>query len=416
MAPGRTTGQENVIGSRRVDIAALPRFGRICDPAETVRRVRPHMAALGITRLARQTGLDRIGIPVWAAIRPNSLSLAVNQGKGANDDAAMASALMEAAEYAIAERPNAPARIATKAELLAEGAPVFEPRRQMAPGALVPENRELSWLSGRSLFHGGEVWVPTEAVRLDHTTEVFGGLARSSNGLASGNNEDEAVLHALCELVERDAQTFQRFRPGRSASLVRIDPASFGSALVDDLCARLRAADFHLDLFDITTEIGIPVVHAVVRDARIPVHGQLDLAAGSGCHPFVPHAAVRAITEAVQTRITNISGARDDIDPAEYAEPLRPGLRAYVEAAHTQATGEPPRSIASPEVTPARFLDIVRQRLLDAGIDEAIAVTLGSEAHEIVVVRAFAPRLEDRPVNRFWTPGPRMAKAMLRLW
>jgi ribosomal protein S12 methylthiotransferase accessory factor len=57
--------------------------------------MRPFFRDLGITRVARQTGLDCIGIPCFAAIRPNAATLAVNQGKGTDDDAAEASAVME---------------------------------------------------------------------------------------------------------------------------------------------------------------------------------------------------------------------------------------------------------------------------------------------------------------------------------
>src|SRR6266540_5919687 len=42
---------------------------RMVSPAETVARLRPAFPALGITRLARVTGLDRIGIPVFIAVR-----------------------------------------------------------------------------------------------------------------------------------------------------------------------------------------------------------------------------------------------------------------------------------------------------------------------------------------------------------
>src|SRR5258707_13775109 len=71
---------------------------RMADPDETLARVRPHMARMGITRLGNITGLDRIGIPVAIAVRPNSRSVSVSQGKGLDLPQAMASALMEAAE------------------------------------------------------------------------------------------------------------------------------------------------------------------------------------------------------------------------------------------------------------------------------------------------------------------------------
>src|SRR5204862_3563636 len=67
-------------------------------PSETLERVRPHAAAMGITRLGNITGLDRIGIPVAVAVRPNSRSVSVSQGKGLDLPQAMASALMEACE------------------------------------------------------------------------------------------------------------------------------------------------------------------------------------------------------------------------------------------------------------------------------------------------------------------------------
>lgn len=391
-------------------------FGRTCDPAETVRRLQPHWRELGITRLARQTGLDRIGIPVWAAMRPNSRSLAVNQGKGIDDDAARASAIMEAAEYAIAERPDAPIHLATKADLIARGNRVFEPHRQMANGASIPDDRELQWLRGRQFIAGGPVWVPLEAARLDHTTQVFGGLVRSSNGLASGNNDDEAVLHGVCELIERDATTLLSLRSPRHILGSRLDPSSFESQTIHQLCGHLADADVHLDLFDLTTEIGVPVIHAVVRDTRVAPHRQFDLAAGSGCHPFAPHAAVRAITEAVQTRVTNISGARDDFDPRDYHESLRKALDVYLDASRSPAATMAPASIVGASATPTETIEAISMRLRRTGIVDLPIVFLGGARQDISVIKAFAPMLEDRPTNRFWRPGPRAANAMMRLW
>ena len=66
-----------------------------------MRRWRDLMAmreALGITRIADITGLDRLGIPVMQAVRPFSLSNAVSQGKGASLAQAAISAILESAE------------------------------------------------------------------------------------------------------------------------------------------------------------------------------------------------------------------------------------------------------------------------------------------------------------------------------
>ena len=57
-------------------------------PRETFLKIKPFLKQMGITRVANVTGLDRINIPVFAAYRPNSKSLAVSQGKGHSIDAA----------------------------------------------------------------------------------------------------------------------------------------------------------------------------------------------------------------------------------------------------------------------------------------------------------------------------------------
>ena len=67
-------------------------------PSVTLARCRPFMPQMGITRLGNITGLDRIGIPVVGAARPNSRSVSVSQGKGLDLSQAMTSALMEPIE------------------------------------------------------------------------------------------------------------------------------------------------------------------------------------------------------------------------------------------------------------------------------------------------------------------------------
>ena len=50
---------------------------RVVDPETTLARVMPLAPRMGVTRVAVLTGLDNIGIPVAAAVRPNSRSIAV---------------------------------------------------------------------------------------------------------------------------------------------------------------------------------------------------------------------------------------------------------------------------------------------------------------------------------------------------
>src|SRR5213075_1694441 len=95
----------------------LPGTRRSRSPADTLKDFGRHMPEVGITRLANVTGLDRIGIPVVVACRPNSRSLAVSQGKGLDLAAARASALMESVEACHAERITLPLKLASYEEL-----------------------------------------------------------------------------------------------------------------------------------------------------------------------------------------------------------------------------------------------------------------------------------------------------------
>lgn len=92
--------------SRRTgDEPDCARRHRARTPEQTWQVLEPELERLGITRVARLTDLDYLGIPVWTAIRPHSHTLVTSQGKGANDELAKISAVLEAAELWHAEQP-----------------------------------------------------------------------------------------------------------------------------------------------------------------------------------------------------------------------------------------------------------------------------------------------------------------------
>src|SRR6185295_4846109 len=63
------------------------------------------------------------------------------------------------------------------------------------------EDHVIDWASAEDLLSGQEVWLPASAACL-----CFPKLYNSTtNGLASGNHLIEATLHALYEVIERDA-------------------------------------------------------------------------------------------------------------------------------------------------------------------------------------------------------------------
>lgn len=100
----------------------------------------------------------------------------------------------------------------------------------------------------------------------------------------------------------------------------------------------------------------------------------------------------------------NIAGARDDFDPAEYAETVRTDQSFLI---HSPVTGGDPPPGLSERFDLPQLLQHVVQRLWEAGIAEIISVRLGGEEMGISVVRVLVPALEDRGPNINWRPGRR---------
>src|SRR3974377_1951248 len=78
---------------------------RAITPKKTIKNVEGKLRLAGVTRIAEITHLDRLGVPVYSAIRPGAAEGAVSiyAGKGATKSQAKASAMMEAFERYSAE-------------------------------------------------------------------------------------------------------------------------------------------------------------------------------------------------------------------------------------------------------------------------------------------------------------------------
>lgn len=398
--------------------AADPHSDRLHPAAETVARMRPKFDRFGITRLAQVTGLDRIGIPVWMAIRPNSRTLAVSQGKGLDDAAAQASAVMEAAELATAERPSLPLRSCSAQELAADGQLVMPLNNLRGRGeSPVLDMDVLSWVEGFDLIGQSSVWVPAEAVCLDQVAGITGQPGRywqSSDGLASGTLLLEAVVHGVCERIERDAGVLWQLRSDADVFKRCVDPSAFDDEAVLSLAEQVERAGLQLRLFDMSSDIGIPVFFATISpclDGHEAHWKHFDISSGSGCHPSPARAAIRAITEAAQSRVTSIAGARDDFDPAIYRARLKADLLTYLRA---KPDGRVVRSPSSPG-GPAQNLPFILQRLEQAGIGSVIVVPLEADEPGFAVAKVLVPELEHPPGERRQRFGRRALKAMAGL-
>lgn len=349
----------------------------------------------GITRVGDVTGLDIIGIPVWFAVRPNSRGLSVSQGKGLVAEQARLSAIMEAVEGAVAEdtRKHVSA-FGSLEQMRVKGIPLipFETVGRVDPDRLDPR-RERGWVKGISVRRQQEVFAPYELIGMDFRADFpwdRQAFLMSSQGLAAGFNHDQAVLHALLELVENDAcflvDTFE-------TRTIAPEPVTFPAGVdtaFDSLVDRLSEIDLTPSFFDMTNTLGVPVVMASLPRSVNALDGPATRnAAGAACRPATYDAAVAALLEAIQSRLTDISGARDDLSPLRYQRDM---LSAPASA--RQPVERTPVQLDL--VTDDGFLPPWRQlaeRLFTAGIEDIYVFALESGVPGLNVVRVLASGL-----------------------
>ena len=296
---------------------ALPGTYRSRPPEQTLLMIKPVLGDFGITRLADVTGLDVIGIPVVMAVRPLAATLSVSQGKGATLELARVSAAMEAIELWHAEHAVPPAAMTgVAARKLGPGYDVMELDRR--PDSLLTASTPLDWILGRAAVSGLAVPVPRAVVQLDARLREGGPVYQppsSSNGLASGNTRPEALAHALYELIEREAvsELSSVLVPDRTY----VDPATVAAGWCGRLIEMVCCCGAWLEIVQAPNRFDIPCFAAYLW--REDMAGSM--AVGSGAHSDPEVALSRAVTEAVQSRLTAIAGTRDDISARIYDRP-----------------------------------------------------------------------------------------------
>lgn len=282
---------------------------RVRLPEETWAMIEPQLADFGITRVSDVTGLDTLGIPVAMAARPLAWTLCVSQGKGQSLTLAKVSAAMESVELWHAEH--------ALPELAFAGTPALELDLPYAVGDLgvvqgpfLSETSPLDWVWSVGMITGRRVPVPRDAVFFPDVQEQHwspASIRANSNGLASGNIWEEAALHALYEIVERDVLCRS------TADVIARIPAVEPLSIPDDTCQALIRSVLddagRVCIQSLPNPFGVPTYRALLWswDFAMPCAGY-----GSHSDPIV--AVSRAVTEAAQGRLAAIVGSRDDLE------------------------------------------------------------------------------------------------------
>ena len=378
---------------------------RAVPPEETLARIEPKMPTAGVTRVADITGLDRIGIPVFSSIRPTAEEGAVSvyNGKGTTPGEAKVSAMMEAVERYSAEVHGMKLLVDSYSRL-SEKENALNPNELILPDYVKnAEEVRIPWVKGYDLIQDEEIYVPANAVFHPLPSRYDGVrlFRTNTNGLAAGNEKEEAIFHGLAEVIERDAWSLAEITRNTGA-VVKIQEGEI-RALLD----KFSDADVSVLIRDITSDVGVPTFAAVSDDLMLRDPALLTI--GMGTHTDARVAIMRALTEVAQSRLTQIHGAREDTATADMRR-----IMSYEwmqkRNEHWFATSEEKdfESVKSFSLDSDDFLEDIKytvERLRGAGLERVIVVDLTREEIGMPVVRVIVPGLEMYAVD-----GDRMGR------
>ena len=380
---------------------------RVCDGETTLENAKSQLKKIGVTRIADITDLDRIGIPVFSSIRPSAAKggISIYSGKGATSDQARISAMMEGFERCLAERAgtnenidtdiSAPTIIKTLEEAYNDHN-ILDPKSLLLPEPLVPD-KLVDWTGGWDLLKNEEIFVPSNAVY--HPYNEPGQCVKlfrsNTNGLAAGNVIEEAIFHGLLEVIERDALSSAEFNrnPGKELILTEDDGINY------ELIQKFKNEGVEIRLWVLHHDTTVTTVVAVTDDIKMKDAAMLVMGAGSHLKPEI--AISRAITEAAQSRVVQIHGAREDTDREKFVrnigyDQMKRMNKFWYEEKETISFADINDFSTA---TPAGNIQVVLDQLKDI-VDNVIVVDLSRENVNVPVVRVIIPTFELYTLDR----------------
>lgn len=372
---------------------------RAIAPEETLEIVKDKLEICGITRIADITDLDRLGIPVFSAVRPDATlgSVSVYNGKGVSKTEAEVSAIMEGVERYSCELNEEIILDSSQSQLEGKVNYLSPYELNLPAQEMYNEHIRIGWVKGYDLIKREEIYVPANAVFHPYPLKRDYPLFRTNtNGLASGNTLEEAIFHGLCEAIERDAWSLVEMKRTFPKDL----EIELNDPLLDDLINRFKENEVEIVFKDITSDIPIPTILASVDDLKLKDPTLMVMGMGTHIDPKV--AIYRAVTEAAQSRLTQIHGAREDTQKAEMKRRIGYDrirrLNWYYLNSFGVTTKTSDFSIkASDDILEDIY--ILLEAIIQRGIDRAIVVNLTRSELGVPVVRVIVPQLEQYGID-----------------
>ncbi len=389
---------------------------------------------IGLTRIADITYMDKLYIPNYSCVLPGTEDyIWVYSGKGPTKQHAKVSAIMESIERYSALPTNYSRKFITGTfNQLKHSYNLLHPDEVVEPLTFDFQNDMLmDYVEGYDIINKENILVPAALALFRYTPNppsLNPFAFHHTNGLASGNVVEEAVCHALCEVIERDAISLAQLRASaipfhilyKIYQNLRIEGYHINTIskehFLDDnslypdvkisednffpvtkLINKFKKFNIELMIKDITTNIKIPTFNVACVEWISHDYGYL--AEGHGTHPDKRIAILRAITEVSQTRAANIQGARDDLRKIHYNYNNTDDKNAW-QFMSSQKTINFSDIITYQNEDILDDINLIIKFFKEVGLNKAIIVDLTNPKINVPVVRAIVPGLETFKISK----------------
>ncbi|MCL1934768.1 MAG: YcaO-like family protein [Defluviitaleaceae bacterium] len=169
------------------------------------------------------------------------------------------------------------------------------------------ENIEIDWVVSKSV-DGKNKLIPAFLVFMFDINFKGNLIPSTSNGAASGLTLEDAILHGLFEIIERDAWLIGQSNP---YVLPIVDYNSISNPKIKSVINSIEKMGYTILTRDYTNDLGIPTFRTwIVNKKDYSRYAYM----GFGCHVYPELALERSITEAVQVEDNEEFGGNFDSD------------------------------------------------------------------------------------------------------